>query len=117
MWIVLFLIPTVLFFCTFYAYPIITIFISSFSDWRLASEIEFIGIDNYKVLLSDNNFKVGFVNTLKWLVIHWVFYVGLGLCVALLTANKSWLSKLVRTVYLIPNMIPIAALAFLFYFI
>lgn len=116
-WIIVFLAPTLLFFVLFYVYPLATIFVSSFTDWQLATEMRFNGLDNYRKLLTDRDFKVGFSNTIKWLLIHWFVYVGMGLTVALLTAKKKWFSRFVRTVYLIPNMIPIAALTFLFYFI
>ncbi|HZG87770.1 sugar ABC transporter permease [Paenibacillus sp.] len=116
-WIALFLAPTLLFFLAFYAYPIITVFISSFADWRLASSMSFVGFDNYASLGTDADFAAGLAHTLLWLVIHWVVYVGMGLAVAVMTANGSRFSRFVRTAYLLPNMIPIAALAFLFYFI
>ncbi|MFB9277332.1 carbohydrate ABC transporter permease [Cohnella cellulosilytica] len=116
-WIWTFLAPTLLLFAAFYAYPIATVAISSFTEWRLASAMTYVGLDNYRSLLTDGEFKKALVNTLVWLLAHWTIYVGMGLLVALLTARKTRFSRFVRTVYLIPNMLPIAAVAFLFYIV
>lgn len=114
-WIVLFLTPTVLLFLFLYAYPMLTILGTSFTDWRLASEVSFVGFSQYRKMLDHSAFLSSLTNTVVWLLLHWVFYVGIALAVALSSAKKGLLSSFVRVVYLIPNMIPLAALAFIFY--
>lgn len=114
-WIVLFLTPTVLLFLFLYAYPMLTILGTSFTDWRLASEVSFVGFSQYRKMLDHSAFLSSLTNTVVWLLLHWVFYVGIALAVALSSAKKGLVSSFVRVVYLIPNMIPLAALAFIFY--
>lgn len=116
-WIVLFLFPTIAIFLMFYAYPLVTVIVTSFTTWRIAQSPEFIGIANYVKLSTDNVFKASFVNVLKWLALYWTIFVGLGILTALLTVRKSGFNRFFRVVYLIPNMIARSALAMTFYFV
>jgi multiple sugar transport system permease protein len=59
------LIPTAVWFFTFMFYPIFLTFKNSFTDANLAySEESFIGLENYKRLLSDPTFHIALKNTI-----------------------------------------------------
>lgn len=115
-WIAAFLLPTMILFLGFYAYSIITVFITGFTDWRLGEPIRFAGTGNYIKMFQDSTFIISLKNTLVWLVLHWAVLVGTSLMVALITIKKTRFSRIVRVIYLIPKMIPLAVIGFLYYF-
>lgn len=116
-WIVLFLLPTLVLVFGFYAYSILSVFITGFTEWRLGESIRFIGLANFQKMFQNPTFHVALKNTLIWLALHWVVLVGISLLVALATIKKTWFSKTVRVIYLIPKMIPLAVIGFLYYFL
>ncbi|MFD0715917.1 carbohydrate ABC transporter permease [Paenibacillus sp. GCM10027626] len=115
-WTGLFIAPTLIIFLMFYAYPLGTVVVTSFTEWHLASPIVFNGFANYAALFRpDSAFGESLVNTLLWLILQCTVFVGLGVLVALLTMRRDKFSRFIKVVYLIPNMIAVAALARLFY--
>ncbi|RAV16693.1 carbohydrate ABC transporter permease [Paenibacillus contaminans] len=115
-WIGMFIAPTVIIFLMFYAYPLGTVIVTSFTEWHLVSPIVFNGFSNYAALFRhDPAFIASLFNTLIWLVLQCTVFVGLGVLVALVTMRRDKFSRFVKVVYLIPNMIAVAALARLFY--
>ena len=115
-WLAAFLAPTLILFLGFYAYSIITVGITGFTDWKLGEPIRFAGVDNFIKMFQDSTFHISFKNTIIWMALHCVILVGTSLLVALATLKKSRLSKAVRVIYLIPKMMPLAVIGFLFYF-
>ena len=63
--ILLLLLPGLLVFGIFTVYPIIRLFWMSFFKWDFGSFLEqqFIGLENYKTVLADENFRIAFTNT------------------------------------------------------
>lgn len=114
----LFLLPTTILFLVIFATPLVTVFSTSFTDWTPRRGINFIGIKNYITLFtSDAVFKKSIGNTFKWVFLQCTINVGLGLLVALLTQKATLFSRILRTVYLIPNIISRAALSVMFFFV
>lgn len=113
----LFLFPTAAVFTLFYAYPLVNVLLTSFTDWKLTQPPVFVGFRNYVDLSRDGVFIASLVNVLKWLVLSWTVYVGIGILTALMTAEETGFNRIFRVIYLIPNMISIAALAMTFYFV
>jgi raffinose/stachyose/melibiose transport system permease protein len=116
-WIIVFLFPTILLLVFFYAYSIVTVAGASFFEWRLGSKMTFAGLQHFKTMIQDRVFIASFKNTIIWLVLHWVVLTGTALLMALLTAKKTKFARFSRVCYLIPNMVPLATIGFLFYFI
>jgi raffinose/stachyose/melibiose transport system permease protein len=116
--IAIFLFPTLILFFLVFAVPLGTIISTSFTDWKSIGKINFVGFENYKnLLINDKTFHTSTINTFKWMFLQCTVHVGLGVLVALLIRSKSFFSRFVGTVYIIPNIIAPAALATLFYFI
>lgn len=115
-WIVIFLLPSLILFLGFYAYSIITVFVTGFTDWKLGEQINFAGVSNFIKMFEDSTFLISLKNTLIWLVLHWVVLVGVSLLVSLATIKKTRFNRIVRVIYLIPKMIPLAVIGFLYYF-
>ena len=60
----LLLLPGVAIFAIFTIYPIVKLFLMSFLKWDYSSMLthEFIGLENYKAVLSDKTFQISFEN-------------------------------------------------------
>lgn len=117
LWIVIFLLPTVVMFGLIYLGPLITVIVSSFTKWNGFEPMRFVGLKNYKELLQDEAVHTAFINTLKWGVWAAFVHVPFGVIVALILAKKPFGWKFTRSVFMIPNVISQTALAILFLFI
>ena len=114
-YLVLFLLPTVTLFVLIYAVPLVTVFVTSLTNYRLINRnTEFIGFENYIRLFQDSAFLQATANTFVWIILQCTLHVGLGLLVALLLYKRPWGWKFIRTVYMIPNIISNAAIAIIF---
>lgn len=119
--IILFLLPGILLFCAIYAYPLIEIFITSFSKWNYKNFLhpEFLGwdhlFDNYiKLFTVDRNFQVALVNSIKWVILTMVVQIPFTILVALVLAGKPKGWRFTRNTFIIPNIISTAAIGLIF---
>lgn len=118
LWIVLFLAPTMIVFIMFYLMPILTVFITGFTEWDGFNPPAFAGLSNYiKLITYDDTFLVSVKNLFWWSVIAGTLHVGFGTLVAFLLYKKPLGWKFVRGVYMIPNVISLAAWALIYKFI
>ena len=114
-YLVLFLLPAALLFLLIYAVPLVTVFITSFTNYRLVNRnTEFIGLANYIRLFQDPVFFQATANTFLWIVLQCSLHVGIGVFIALLLYKKPLGWKFVRTAYMVPNIISNAAIAMIF---
>lgn len=93
--ILAFLAPCTALFLVVYAYPLITIFLTSFCSWNYANFTapEFLGwehfFDNYiKLFRYDANFKMALANSLKWVALTLLIQVPFTILVALTLSKK-----------------------------
>jgi multiple sugar transport system permease protein len=109
----LFLAPSFVGFCVFYAYPALRGFYLSFTDFDLLRNSgSWVGLDNYKALLSDALFWNALWTTLKYVVINIGIQTVLALGIAVLM-HRLTQSVIVRSVVLLPWLVPNAVLALL----
>ncbi len=113
-WIVLFILPCLILFCLVYAIPILMVLYTSLCEYTVSTSPTFIGFGNFAAIFQDKAFAVSTINTLKWVLIQSTFHVLLGLTMALILRRKPKGWKIVRTAYVIPNIIPTAATAVMF---
>ncbi|MED4224777.1 sugar ABC transporter permease [Neobacillus cucumis] len=103
----LFLLPSLLILCVVGIYPLIQTLYLSFFDVSLTKQgSHFIGLANYKDLLSDIWFKVAYKNTWMFTVISVMAETALGLIIALVLNKKFKGRGWVRACVLIPWAIP-----------
>ena len=119
--ILAFLAPCTILFLIVYAYPLITIFLTSFCSWNYENFTapEFLGwehvFDNYiKLFLYDANFKMALINSLKWVSLMLLVQVPFTILVALTLSKKMRGWKFARNMFLIPNIISTAAIGLIF---
>ena len=89
--ILLLLLPGLVVFGIFTVYPIIRLFWFCFFKWDFGSFLdqEFIGFENYRTVLSDENFRIAFTNTIVYTLITVPAQMALGLLVAMLINSIS----------------------------
>jgi len=85
-------------------YPLFYLFTSSFYDFVLIRQAEktFVGLGNYWKLISNRDFWYSFFITLEYVVASTVITFLLGLGMALILNKNLPLTKLFRSIYLLP---------------
>ena len=114
LWIALFTIPCMLLFALVYAAPIVTVVYTALCNYTTFSSPEFAGVKNFVTIFGDKDFLVSIKNTLLWVLLQAGFHVTLGLIMALVLRRKPKGWQVVRTAYMIPNIIPTAATGVMF---
>lgn len=119
--ILAFLMPGILLWCVIYAYPLVEIFVTSFTKWNYKNFLapEFLGwenlFDNYtKLFTVDRNFQQALINSIKWVVLTLVIQLPWTVIVALVLAKKPFGWKFTRNAFVIPNIISTAAIGLIF---
>ncbi|WP_239618653.1 carbohydrate ABC transporter permease [Cohnella mopanensis] len=101
--LLVFTVPTLVFFTVIVVIPILQTFQKSFFDWDGLSPATFIGLDNYARLLEDDDFWVSLMNGLIFALVLVVYQMGLGTLLAIALSNKSLKGhKFFRTSYFVP---------------
>ena len=113
-WIIMFTLPCMALFALVYAAPIVTVIYTSLCDYTTFSGPVFTGLKNFMVIFQDETFLGAIKNTLVWVLLQSTFHVCLGLAMALVLRRKPKGWKIVRTAYMIPNIIPTAATGVMF---
>lgn len=101
-------------FALVYAAPIVTVAYTSLCEYTTFSGPVFKGLDNFMIIFKDADFLYAIRNTLVWVLLQSTFHVALGLLVALMLRRKPKGWKIVRTAYMIPNIVPTAATGVMF---
>lgn len=119
--IIAFLAPTLIAFCIFYLYPIVTVFVTSFCKWDYTNitSPEFFGWkemwSNYDYIFNIYPyFWEALRNSAAWAVLGVVVQIPVSALIALAFSRKVRGIKLIRNIYIIPNMISTAAMGMIF---
>lgn len=112
--------PGLLIFGIFVVIPIVKLVFNSFLDWTMSSLVSqsFIGLDNFKSVLSDKYFRIAFFNTLMYTLVTVPLQMALGLLAAMLVNRIKRFSVTFRTMFYFPVLTSwvIASLIFKFVF-
>ncbi|MBO5621153.1 MAG: sugar ABC transporter permease [Butyrivibrio sp.] len=118
--ILLLLLSGLLVFGIFTVYPIIRLFWMSFFKWDFGSFLDqdFIGLDNYRTVLGDENFRISFTNTIVYTLITVPAQMAIGLLVAMLINSINHVKIGFRVAYYLPVITSwvIASLVFKYVF-
>lgn len=110
-WGVYFVLPAVIGIFVFIIIPIICSFALSFTEWDLLNEIKFVGLDNYKAVLTEPVFKQIFINTLVFAISVTIFAVTIPLIIADILNTKLKGAEWFKTIYFIPFITPAVVIA------
>jgi raffinose/stachyose/melibiose transport system permease protein len=111
--IALSLLPGTVLFTAFFLVPLGVVFVTSLSDWG-PIEFAFTGLENYRLLLSDDTFWAALRNTALFSAAAVLVQVPVGVAVAITLAQRIRGWQVLRTVYFLPNIVSAAALALVY---
>jgi multiple sugar transport system permease protein len=100
-----FILPYLIYFVVFVAYPLIFSLALMFHRWDIVTPMEWIGLKNFSRLFADRLFFKAIGNTLVFLVIHIPLQVVIALGLALLLNSKLRMRGFFRAVYFLPVVV------------
>jgi len=109
----LFILPYVIFFCAFVAYPLVFSLVLVFHRWNIVTPMEWIGLKNFDRLVGDTLFYRSLLNTLTFLVIHIPLQAVVALALALLLNAGVRGRGLFRALYFLPVVVSGVAITIL----
>lgn len=113
-----FILPFFALYFTFKLYPVIYSFFVSLTEWDGITERTFVGLENYKKLLTDARFHTSVKNTLFFTVIPLPILVIFGLILSVLMTSPYMRARRVfQTIYFMPYITSPVAVGFIFAFI
>lgn len=112
------LLPAVIFFFVFYALSIILGFGLSLTNLTpLAEKVDFVGLQNFRFLLDDTQFRMAFTNTLVYALFTVLGKVSFGLILALLLNRSIRGVAFYRAVFYMPSILSALVVGYIFKFI
>lgn len=104
--------PTIVFLLVMTVYPVLFTIYYSFTDYNYLKGMHpFSGLANYTALFQNMYFRQAVSNTVKFTVIAVVLEVVLGLLTALFVKSLKRGQKVVRTLLLLPYLLPAVTVA------
>lgn len=106
-----FLAPVAIYLCLFYAYPIVRNLVMGFQHYTAASFVTgvapFVGFENYAAVVGSAMFWPTVVRTAIFTVASLIFQFGIGLALAQFFNRYFRLSALLRSLFLLPWLLPL----------
>lgn len=108
--------PFILSFFILFIYPAGYSLVLSFFNYRGYGVARFVGIDNFKALLSYTAFWKELGNTFFYFLLHIIPSIGLGFVFALILSSKyvKDVNKIFKPIIFLPQVIPMSATALVF---
>lgn len=98
--------------------PVAVVGVMSLTDWQFgAPTLEWVGLTNYRELLSDGVFRKSIQNTLVYLVVVTLGSIAIGLGAALLIESDKSLRAFYRTAFFMPVASTLIAMAVVWQFL
>lgn len=117
--LIIFLVPGLILMLIFLYMPFVENIKNSLFDMKSVvlqpgQSWKFIGLDNYKRLISDPDLRIALINTLKIMVLTVIFEVGIAFVLAVMVTQIKKLQQVFRTVYFFPVVISATAIGLMF---
>ena len=106
-----FVLPALIGTFIFIVIPVFCSFALSFTDWDLLNDIHFVGLSNYKAVLTERVFAQILVNTIVYAFSVTFFAVIIPLIIASILNTKLRGAEWFKTVYFIPFITPAVVIA------
>ncbi|ODT80430.1 MAG: hypothetical protein ABS76_15930 [Pelagibacterium sp. SCN 64-44] len=108
----IFVLPAALFMLVFVAYPVLDAVRLAFTDNNIfTNQTEFVGLRNFEEIGNTPKFWPILSNTIVWTVFSMIGQFGLGLLAALAINRNLPGMNILRTILLMPYVVPVIALA------
>ncbi len=110
-WGLVFVLPVVLYFAAFSIFPVVFGFALSLTDYDLLDPPNWVGVDNFRALLSDRLFLTAFTNTLVF-VAGATVPVWLASLLAALLFDQAFRGRVtLKTLFFLPVLPPVVVVA------
>jgi multiple sugar transport system permease protein len=113
----MFMLPAAAFLLLFLVYPLGLGIWLSFTDAKIGTPGQFVGLDNYEWIVGDSKFQTAVFFTIFYTVVASAIKFGIGLYLALLLNKHLPFKAIVRAVVLIPFIVPTVLSAIAFWWI
>lgn len=115
---IVFLLPVFLFITAYIIYPIVSTFISSFTQWNgISSDKTFNGISNWQKLLADPKFWSSFGNNIKIMLLSLVIQQPIGFLLATFLDNHGKKFNFFKVIWFLPLLMSSVAVGYLFHYV
>ncbi len=111
---VLFMAPVFFIYTVFIVIPMLMSLYYSATKWNGVTDKVFTGLSNYRILFSNADFWLVFMNTMKLVVVTMAVQIPMGLLLAYLLYSKTKGMKIYRTIYFLPVVIAPVAIGLMF---
>lgn len=112
--VLFFVLPAALIYTAIVVVPILQSLYYSTLDWNGIKPAKFIGLKNFQMLFSDRVFLIALKNNLIYILIVVSMQIGIGFLVALMLTYLKRGRSFIQTVYYLPSVITVIAIAQLF---
>lgn len=102
----IFILPALIGTFIFIVIPVICSFGLSFTKWDLLNPIEFVGLDNYKLIFAEPLFIKILINTIVFAIATSIFGVIIPLILAAILNSKIRGAEFYKTAYFLPFITP-----------
>jgi multiple sugar transport system permease protein len=106
--------PTLIIMLILTTYPLIFTFIYSFTDYNYLKgpkSVKFVGLKSYIQILQNGYFRQAVFNTIKFTILAVIFEMVLGLFLAVFINGLKRGQKILRTLLLLPYLLPAVTVA------
>ena len=115
---IVFFLPALLIYVTFFLYPVVSGIFYSFTNWQgMSKTIKFVGLKNYVELFGDRRFIASIINTFEFALIYTVLQNGFGIILALLMDMKVLFKNVYRSIIYMPSVISTLVVGFVWTYI
>ncbi|WP_436666317.1 carbohydrate ABC transporter permease [Priestia koreensis] len=113
-----FILPGFLIYAIFFVLPTIAALALSFTNWDgISSTYQFVGIDNYQRLFTDDPiFKTSIFNNLKFMITVLIVQTCVSLFFAMMLMKNSKMNIVYRTIFFLPTILASVSIAFIWIF-
>lgn len=117
--VTLFILPALLIYTVFQIIPLFGAIYFSLSEWNgiAGSAIEFVGLKNFKTILSDPQFLRSLKNMARMVIFSVLFHTPIALLMAVAIQSVRKGGRFFKAVYFVPTVFPLTAVGLLWYFI
>lgn len=110
----LFAAPAIIMFAAVVVFPLFWTVWLSFFKWDGISPMKFIGLDNFRRLMSDRTFVAAIQHNFQFSLISTVYQFFVGLFLAILLSNVTKFRNVLKVVYFVPCIVATVAVAQIF---
>lgn len=106
------LLPIIMLFGVLRIIPIVESFMMSFFEWDLIGGRQgFLGLQNYKELFQDDNFRIAIKNTFLYAGTSVIAGLGIALPISLAMARQNRITRILELVFFLPFITPMVPMA------